>query len=82
MKKGTLVSYGWTYKKQKILTDCKKTGLIISDDTKLEWTEIDKIKCRKGKWSLEIIEKYSLVVPVLWDDGKISLYPLENLVEV
>ena len=82
MKIGSLVIYGWTYRIKKILSNSSRAGIIISDEPEMQWTEVDRLQCRNGKWSITTIEEDEWVVSVLWPNGNITKAPVTNLVEV
>ena len=82
MKTGSLVIYGWTYKRKKILSDSQNTGIIISTDPEIKWIEVDKLQYRKGEWEIVSREEDDWVVSVLWPNGIVTQAATTNLVEV
>ena len=82
MKKvGSLVSFGWLYKRREIRDMESIVGIIVSNPVS-SLAKIEKLKKAGEKWDIELEEKITDQVLVMWPNGSIKYHPVCNLVEV
>jgi hypothetical protein len=79
--KGDLVSYGWYYRNSPIESDPPTVlGVVLEDPVYAEYS-YEKLTHRKKVWSVNDIEDFTLIAPVLTNDGITSYYPVYNLIK-
>ena len=78
---GSLVIPGWYYRNQPIEAEPKSFGVVVNSPH-VGIYEVEKIYMRAGQWKLEILDKHTSAVEVLWDNGLVKWHPVDNLVEV
>ena len=82
MKKiGSLVSFGWLYKRREIRDMESIVGIILSNPV-ASLANIEKLKRSGEKWDIKLEEKITDQVLVMWPNGSVKYHPVCNLVEV
>ena len=82
MKKiGSLVSFGWLYHRREIRDVESRIGIVVSKPI-ASLAKIEKLKKAGKKWDIELEEKITDQVLVMWPNGVINYHPVCNLVEV
>jgi len=81
MTKGSIVRFGWYYRRQPIHDIEKEIGIIVSDLREGVWCTTEKLYMRKGSWFIKYTtgptEAYNVLI-----NEKIKVIAKKNLVEV
>jgi len=80
MKKGSIVRFGWYYRRSPIYDPEKNIGIIISDICE-SWCTTERLYMRKGIWYLKYWSGLTDSFKVLIDDS-VKIMAKTNLIEV
>jgi len=82
MKKGSIVTHGWLYRKKKIRSENSAIGIVVSQNPFNDFVKYENLRERKGSWDSYFKEGVVQCVEVMWQSGKVSGFPVRNLVEI
>jgi len=80
MTKGSIVRFGWYYRRKPIYDSISQIGIIVSDIL-VGWCTTEKLYKRKNKWYLKYDSGFTDSYKVLIGDN-IKLMATMNLIEV